>query len=319
MLNEAQIIARLEKFFPKYIGDDAAVIKVSAKKSYLVTKDLLVEDIHFRKKYFDPLSLAHKALHVNLSDLAAMGAKPEFILCGISIPISYQKYSTDFLYHFARLCEKEKVILIGGDTTRSPDKLFISITAIGTALTKNIKYRSTAEINDLICVAGNLGVAHLGLSFFEKSLFGGKKFKKIFLRPDAKVKEGQWLANQSCVTSMMDLSDGLYIDLKRLCQQSKVSGNLELERFVPTADFISSCNLVGFDPIETMLTGGEDYSLLFTVKKAKYQKLFSKFKKKFGYEVKHIGHISAGSGIRFTRNGKHEALQLKPFSHFGEL
>ena len=318
MLSESNIIARLKSDFPEYIGDDAAVIEQSKEQSYVVTKDLLIEDVHFRTSYFDPLSLAHKALHVNLSDIAAMGAKPSFVLLGVSIPTSKQKYVEEFLGSFVSVCKESSVVLVGGDTTRSPDKIFISVTAIGFSQSKHIKCRSTARVGDLICVAGDLGLAHLGFIASEKSLSDFDDYKKIFLRPTAKVNEGLWLGSQSCVTSLMDISDGLFIDLRQLCQSSELQGRVELERFELSERFKDACKYLKVDPVETMITGGEDYSLLFTVDVDSYTGLAEYFLKEFGYAIKNIGLVTKGSGVNYFLNGERKTLTLKPFSHFGE-
>lgn len=318
MLNESDIINQLKSSFPDYIGDDAAVIPQDAQSSFVMTKDLLVEEVHFRTSYFSPENLAHKALHVNLSDVAAMGAKPLFVMLGISIPIHLENYAKNFLNAFTKACLNTSVILIGGDTTKSPDKLLISVTAIGTIKNTNIKYRTTAQTGDFICTIGDLGYAHLGFISLEKKLMGFEKYQKLFLEPVAKLNEGQWLSEQSSITAMMDISDGLYIDLKRLCQASNVQGQLFLENLKSEDDFIKACNQLDLLPKNTILTGGEEYGLLFTVKEQQYLALANDFKKKFGYEINHIGKITNGTGICFLDKNKLVDLQLKPFSHFGE-
>jgi thiamine-monophosphate kinase len=318
MFSENSIIASLKKEFPKYIGDDAAVIEKTGEQSYVVAKDILIEDVHFRTSYFDPLSLAHKALHANLSDIAAMGSEPKFLLLGISIPVSQEKYIEEFLLHFASLCKEALVILIGGDTTRSTDKIFISITVIGTALTKDIKRRNTAKPGDLICVAGDIGEAYLGFIACEKSLKGFEDYKKKFLRPEAKLKEGMWFAYQPSVTSMMDISDGLDVDVKNLCKASHLRARIELDLLMPDSMFRSSCTSLKIDPEEAILSGGEDYSLLFTVNPASYESLAKDFLDKFGYKIKHIGFVEKGEDVYYSANGKPKFPNLKPFSHLGE-
>ncbi len=319
MLNEADIVNKLKSSFPDFIGDDAAVISQNEQSSFVLTKDLLVEDVHFRTSYYRPEDLAHKALHVNLSDVAAMGATPLFIMLGISIPENLEKYAQDFLEFFTQACLKASVILIGGDTTKSPDKLLISVTAIGTVNNTCIKYRTTAQSGDLICMIGHLGYAHLGLMSLEKKLTGFEKYQNTFLKPTAKNKQGQWLGQQTRVTSMMDISDGLYIDLKRLCQASNVQGNIELSNLKPNETFIAACHQLEILPQNVMLTGGEDYGLLFTVSADHFQKLSHDFKEKFNDEIRQIGKISNGTGVSLLAEDKVIDLELKPFSHFGEF
>ena len=320
MLSEANIIESLRIEFPQYIGDDAAVIRTSNNQNYIVTKDILVENIHFRTSYFDPSSLAQKALHVNLSDIAAMGAKADFVILGIAIPTSQELYAKEFLKSFANKCKEASVVLIGGDTTKSEDKLFISITIIGSTSSKNIKYRSNAKEGDLICIAGDYGLAHLGFITCERSINGFAQYKERFLRPIAKLKEGLWLGNENSVTSMMDVSDGLFIDLKKLCSASNLQGNIDLNSLNPCSSILSKdCYDLGLKPLEVILSGGEDYSLLFTVSKNHYNNLAIHFEQDFGYKIKNIGHISKGKGVRFLENGLDKTLIINPFSHFGEL
>jgi thiamine-monophosphate kinase len=318
MLNETQIINQLKAHFPHYIGDDAAVIPSSGNQSYIVSKDLLIEDVHFRTAYFSAAQLAHKALQVNLSDIAAMGGKAQFVLCGIAIPVEQGQYAQDFLEALAIACKNAGVVLIGGDTTRSTGKLFISISVIGSSITENIKYRSTAKMGDVVCVAGNLGYAHLGLIACEQTLPDLSNYKNALLCPEAKIDEGLWLAEKSCVHSMMDISDGLYIDLKRLCASSQSAAHIELNDLQPPAAFKKICEHLHLDSIKIMLTGGEDYGLLCTVDNTHYATLAQAFKHKFGYSLQNIGTIVAGRGIYFTENAVPKQLELIPFSHFGE-
>ena len=319
MLNEAYIIACLKHEFPKQIGDDAAIIPLSATQRYVVTKDLLVEHVHFNLTYFDAASLAHKALHVNLSDIAAMGATPQFVLLGLAIPPTYAEQLQQFLAAFARCCKNAKLLLIGGDTTGSPDQLFISVTVIGTAKNTQIKYRHSACQNDLIYLVGNTGFAHLGLVALETARKGFAAFKQCCLKPTARLKEGLWLAQFAGVHALMDVSDGLFIDLQRLCEASKVAAEINLDGFQATRPFKAACEKLSLDPLNTQLTGGEDYSLLVTLDPAHAAQIAAQFEATFGDTLTPIGLIKQGHGVTFLKNGKPQLLTLKPFSHFGEL
>jgi thiamine-monophosphate kinase len=319
MPDETALIASLKEAFPQYIGDDAAVIKKNDHQSTVLSKDLLVEDIHFRTAYVSPEDLAHKALHVNLSDLAAMGARPQFVLLGISIPIISAAFAHQFLDSFASACKQADVILIGGDTTRSPDKLLISVTAIGQARTAQVKYRHGAKPDDFICVAGESGHAHIGLLAFEQALTGFDPFKKDYLRPTAKIAEGLWLAKQSAVHTMMDISDGLLIDLKRLCSASQVAATIQLDQLPISTSFTAACKQLNKDPIEIALIGGEDYGLLCTIDPLNYQLYATQFDTTFGYPLKHIGTITTGHGVRLMQHTEEINVHYKSFSHFGEL
>lgn len=309
MLSEQKIIDYLKNSFPNKsgIGDDAATIG-----NYVITKDLLVEDVHFRRRYVDATSLAYKALQVNLSDIAAMGAKPTYVLLGISIPKNCSQYIEEFLTSFTKACQAHHIQLIGGDTTASEEKLYISVTAIG--ITEQPKFRSGAKIGDIICVVGNLGNAHIGLQALEKNLDGFSDFKRTFLWPEAKVKEGIWLGSKAIVTSMMDISDGLLVDLKKLCAASEVSGDIDLDKLENTVSFCEACYALKLNPLEVMLVGGEDYGLLITVEPDHYAKLVADA----NFSIKAIGKITVGKkgAVTFSKN---TTLEFKEFSHFGEL
>lgn len=276
----------------------------------------MIEDVHFRPSYFSANDLAHKALQVNLSDIAAMGANPLYILCGIAIPKTRLAYANQFLLKLAQHCKKATLHLIGGDTVKSSDKLCISITVIGTGQSSHLKYRKNAKAGDIIYAAGKLGHAQLGLVALETSQPNLKSFKNALLRPTAKIQEGVWLGAHTAVTSMMDLSDGLFIDLTRLCRASRVGGNIMLQEISPSTAFKHACNALKQDPIQIMLAGGEDYGLLFTVKKQAALTIEQNFYKHFHYKLIKIGCITSTSGVIITNNGAVQQLNVQPFSHF---
>lgn len=310
MINEDNLITSLEQHSEGFIGDDAAVIPSNSDKHFVITKDLLIENIHFRIDYFKPEYLAHKALHVNLSDIAAMGASPLYILCGISIPSNLHDYTKTFLDSLASACQEANVILIGGDTTASQDALFISITAMGIASEANIKYRNGAKAGDLICVAGNIGFAHLGFVSLEQSKSIKQQYINSFLRPEAKIKEGIWLGSQTVITSMMDISDGLYIDLKRLASSSKKHAVLDID--------LLQNYLTPEVSVQIALEGGEDYGLLVTIPKDSLEELSHRFMKSFGYDLKFIGYITDGEGISLKQGKRAAEVTVNHFVHFGE-
>ncbi|PPE05357.1 thiamine-phosphate kinase [Holospora curviuscula] len=311
MISEDKIIQDLKTASRGFIGDDAAILPhVNPGNRYVISKDVFIEDVHFRTSYFTSADLAHKALHVNLSDIAAMGAEPLYILCGISIPSNEQDYAIRFLDSLTAICQNIGVTLIGGDTTASLDRLFVSITALGQAPEANIKYRNASKVGDLICVIGNLGFAHLGFLGLEQSLTTSTKYINSFLRPQAKIKEGIWLGNQPVVSSMMDISDGLYIDLKRLASSSKKHAVIDM-------DWLQS-HLTPEVSLHIALEGGEDYGLLVTVHQDSLEELSYRFTESFGYNLKIIGHITNGEGVSFTEDNKPAEIIVNHFAHFGE-
>jgi thiamine-monophosphate kinase len=321
MLSESDIIKNLQKNFPEQIGDDAACMQLNQTQSYLISKDLLIEDTHFRLRYQDAKSLAHKALHVNLSDLAAMGATPQFVLLGLSIPPHFQVQTSEFLEAFSSACKAASVILIGGDTTRSNQQLMLSITAIGTAPNTHIKYRKHTKPDDLLCIAGQIGHAHLGLTALEQNQSQLLHYKQDFLSPTARINEGVWLGQQKAVTSMMDTSDGLWLDLERLCKASHITCDVNLDAFKPDTAFQTACDTLALDAITVQLSGGEDYGLLLSIAPEAYQTLAEQFKQQFQYDLKCIGTFkfaqnTSDKNITWLKSNQPVALNIRPFLHF---
>lgn len=326
MLNEVDIIKKLQNEMKNVpcdvhgIGDDAAVFPLSDRISYVISKDLLVEDTHFRLRYFDPESLSHKALHVNLSDLAAMGATPQYVLLGLSIPkYLNQGWMDRFLEGIGSVCQKLGICLIGGDTTASHQGLFISVTVIGQAQNLHLKFRDGAKPGDFLCIAGHLGEAGAGLIALEKEISGFQGLKERALCPEALIQEGIWAGERPEVTAMIDISDGLYIDLSRLCQASHVGAIVELSTLQPSKALEEGCHKLNLIPLECMLTGGEDYALLMTIGAEDYPIIARDFKERFGYSLTNIGTIAKDKDVILTQNGIPTSFAYTSFSHFKEL
>jgi thiamine-monophosphate kinase len=329
MPNESDIIRRLQAAFSMDvepapakaggIGDDAAVLPLNAMECYVVSKDILVENRHFRRSHGDAASLARKALHVNLSDIAAMGAKPLFVLLGIALPPTLaENWIDEFLTGFVEACQQQDVQLIGGDTTASERDLFISVTVIGRGAKAHLKFRHGAKTGDAACLAGAIGEAHAGLAALERKAEGLDVVKAKFLSPAALVAEGLWLGQQPGVTAMMDVSDGLYVDLGRLLQSSGVGASVDLESLKPSAPLAEACRQLRLDARECMLAGGEDYALLLTVADEAYGQVAQEFAKRFGYALVKIGAVTASGALELREGGKLIPFIYRRFSHFGE-
>ncbi len=263
------------------IGDDAAVINVgvTGRSPLLVTTDSLIEDVHFRRDY-QPEALGWKALVVNISDIAAMGGVPEHYLLSLGIPEGISvAYIDRFVRGMTEAAEEFGLSMIGGDTTSSPDKFYISVTVLGKG-SENVFLRKGARAGDVIFVTGTLGDSALGLKILEEQIrdskfkIQGKKLKtqnsklktiiERHLRPTPRVKEGIQLAKIGMVTSMIDISDGLLCDLGHICEESKVGARVRIDELPLSQGFNTLSAKYG--GIELALSGGEDYELLFTVR-----------------------------------------------------
>ncbi len=314
-LTEETIIHYIAQHFPDYIGSDTAALRLPEGKNFVVSKDLLIENIHFRCSYVSPESLACKALQANLSDIAANGAKPRYIMLGLSIPKQHSRYAFDFIKKLVAHCKAEAIEIVGGDTTASDSAFFISITVFGESESCCRKTRFHARSGDSICVVGSLGYAHLGLLALENTVAGLEMFKQHFLFPQAKVEEGLWLGTAEAVSAMMDISDGLLIDLQRLIKASGVAGNIDLANIALPDEFQQSCRQLGVRSWDAVLTGGEDYGLLFTVNKAQRQALAEAFQRRFGYALTYLGQIEPGEGLVINVQGKIIEGTFTSFTH----
>jgi thiamine-monophosphate kinase len=324
-LGEFGLIAHLTaQFAPKQsttvkgIGDDAAVLFYD-KKHTIVTTDLLLEGIHFDLAYMPLKHLGYKAVMVNLSDIAAMNAKPTQITVSLAVSNRFPLEALEELYSgIALACHNYGVDLIGGDTSSSQKGLIISVTALGEAEPTEIVYRNGAKPNDLIVVTGDLGGAYMGLQVLERE-------KQVFqvnphaqpdldnytylverqLKPEARTDVRNLLqALEVKPTAMIDISDGLSSEIIHICKNSNVGCNVYEEKLPLDPQFISTCEEFNIDATTIAINGGEDYELLFTVNLDDFDKL------KGNPNFTIIGHITdAAEGIHLTTRA-HQKIPL---------
>ena len=310
------------------IGDDAAVVRNSAGKDTVITADLLVEDIDFRRTTTPPYLLGHKALAVSLSDMAAMGARPLWSLISIGVPDDV--WQTDFVERLydglLDLAHHYGVQLIGGDTSRTTDKIVIDSIVTGECASGATVMRSGAKAGDQIFVTGSLGAAAAGLRLIERGAhlaeqnLGDEDSQKLDhillrqLRPEPRVGWGMVLGEERLATSMIDLSDGLSSDLNRLCDASRVGALID-SALLPVDDRVQElCGRRALDPLQLALHGGEDFELLFTVKPENAARLPRKVD---GVEIKRIGEItSASEGVKISEGSRTWELKPGGWMHF---
>lgn len=312
----------------KGIGDDCAVIKKDSGNVYVISTDLLIEDIDFRLDWTRPQFLGHKALAVSLSDIAAMGANPLFALLSIGVPkqIWQTKFLDKFYEGFFALSSKHNVQLIGGDVSKTPDKIVIDSIVIGETKSGKAVLRSGANAGDLIFVTGYLGKASAGLKHLEnmncndlsKLLnFKNNKIENQLilkqLKPQAQVEIGKLIGEKKLATSMIDISDGLSSDLNHLCLESDVNAIIESDK-IPVDPLISAMFSDKNEQLNFALNGGEDFELLFTVNPNKVKKLL---KFLVGHNITKIGVITERANHNsIIINGKTKILKPKGFVHF---
>ncbi len=257
----------------KGIGDDCAVIRRDTTSCWVVTADTLVEEVHFSLRWHPPRLLGRKAASVNISDIAAMGACPRFVLLSLGLPEGAGRpdWLGAFLDGFVAVLAEHGALLIGGDTVKSGERATFSITAIGEADCRQIIYRSTARAGDAIYVTGSLGDAAAGLALCRQAAGQGKdpagEWPRLFRAhcdPAAQVETGRVLAAQGIATAMMDLSDGLATDLAHLAAESGLGALVDEELLPVSAELVSAAAQLGANPLDWVLRGGDDYGLLFT-------------------------------------------------------
>lgn len=294
------------------IGDDAAVFK-SKGINFVITKDLLIEDVHFILRYHPPQLLGRKSLSVNLSDLAAMGALPKYALLGLGLPMrSETKWIEEFFAGFKSAAKEFGVGLIGGDVTRA-QRTTISVTLLGEG--KNIIKRDGARPGHRLFVSGPLGEAREGLLLMKKGIHLGRnrrqnRMLKTFLDPRPQVELGMELARLKLASAMIDISDGLSVDLAHICEESGFGAEVYREK-LPVSAELKALQRRAYD---FALNGGDDYQLLFSVPERKMGTL-ARLKKKFN--LTSIGMMITGKGIFvIDRRGRRKKLQPKPWKHF---
>lgn len=269
------------------IGDDAAVIDPFANQIAIST-DMLIEGVHFDMAYTPLKHLGYKSVIVNISDIYAMNAIPTQITVSIGISNRYSVEALSELYEGIQLaCARYGVDLVGGDTTSSRSGLIISVTAIGTVQENKFVTRSGAQVNDLICVTGNLGAAYTGLLLLEreKKIFmenpgvqpdfeNQTYIVERFLKPEAQNKMIEWFAQNNVLpTSMIDISDGLSSELLHICKQSNTGATIYEDKIPIHEQTRQNAARFQIAALTCALNGGEDYELLFTVPISHFEKI----------------------------------------------
>jgi thiamine-monophosphate kinase len=258
------------------IGDDCAVLEPSPGHALLATTDLLIEDVHFRRRHASAADIGWKALAVNLSDIAAMGGRPRWALVALACPETVTRESVEsFSGAMHELASMHAVTIVGGDMSSSRAGWVVNVTVIGDALRP--KLRSGAQPGDLIAVTGALGRSAAGLAVLE-SLTGAsdrrllpRQYRALVashLRPIPRVAQGRALGAIDGVTAMIDLSDGLATDLDHIAEESRVGARVELARLPVDQNAAVAARALHADVTAWATGGGEDYELLVTLSPA---------------------------------------------------
>lgn len=325
-LGEEALLERLRRLFeatagevPVAIGDDAAVIDQHPDFQMVWTTDLLLEGIHFQKEWQTPQELGRKCLAVNLSDIASMGGTPRYCLLSLACPKDTEAdFIIEFCQGFNDYAAEEGVAVIGGDTTSSKEGLVLSVTAGGLVEKGKAILRSGSRPGDAIVVTGYLGSAAGGLRLLKQQADKDSypALREAFIAPQAEVT----VAREALVagaTAMTDISDGLASDLRHICTESGVGAVIDHDMLPVHEELIKAAADNGWNLDSLVLSGGEDYGLLFTIPSDRATKTASKLSAKYGKLVTVIGKIQPEPGINMNCGwGRVIAMPERGFDHF---
>lgn len=307
------------------IGDDAAVVG-SGPGSLVLTTDMLVDGVHFERPLLSARELGERALAVNVSDLAAMGASPRHALLALGLPEDVEPaWVVELASGLREAADAYALSVVGGDVNRSA-VLTISIAATGEVAPGRAVLRSGAAPGDRLIVTGTLGAAAGGLRLSRaapsetgKALASewGRELVRAYARPLARVGEGQLLARAG-VTAMIDVSDGLARDLGRLCAASGVGARVHLSAIPVAPELHRLAEVVPVDPLDAALSGGDDYELLGTMPAESVDVARTELEEAFGVTLTEIGAIIEGAGmVAVDAEGGERPLAPRGWDHGG--
>lgn len=311
------ILSAIEKNNKTFVvppGDDAAIIPFIKNKQIVLASNTLVEDINFDIIYTPLKHLGYKSITTSISNIYAMNATPEYILVNIAFSNKYTMEAIEELYSGINLaCNKYKILLAGGDTNTAPKGLTISVSVVGSVTLKNYVLRSTCQKGDLLCVSGDLGGAYMGFHLLEREkriFLENKNFKPDIeaynyiierqLKPEARKDIIELIDSKSIKpTSMTDLSNGLADGMRKIAEQSKVGFDIYENKLPIDNQTLQLASEMNLDATMCILSGGEDYELLFTINQNDYEKI------KSSIDITVIGYATAETSIcsLITPNG----------------
>ncbi len=336
-MNEFDFIERLRRHAEKRasapelvrgIGDDAAVIKQFSGRDTVISADLLIENIDFRLEVNPPRLLGHKVLAVSLSDIAAMGARPRWAMLSLGVPqeVWETNFVEEFYEGFFGLADRYDVRLIGGDLSRTGEKVVVDSVVLGECASGESVSRFGARPGDCLFVTGALGGSAAGLRLLERGASLGsheadaadihaiQDLLMRHLRPEPRVGWGLVLGEEHLATAMIDISDGLSSDVHHLCHESNVGVKIQ-SASIPADPLVAGLSgRRALDPLMLALNGGEDFELLFAVSPDNISKLPTRVD---GVAVTEIGEVKpAAAGILLSEGSRDWDLQPEGWMHF---
>ena len=331
-IGEFGLIRQLQRQWPTSspriltgIGDDAAMLKTPPGQQLLLSTDVLIEGIHFDLNYQTPKDLGWRAGVANLSDIAAMGGTPLYLLVSLALPVRVPPRHVRELYRgIQAACHPFNVELIGGDTSSSPSQIFLSLTIMGSVRANRALTRNNAEIGDHIYVTGTLGDANAGLRILQTHSAKRRRPSAVetflirrHLRPAPRIHVGQLLGNRKLAHAAIDLSDGLSSDVGHVCKESRVGAEIRATALPLSSQLRAFARRDKRDPMEIALRGGEDYELLFTAP-AKHHQNVLRVSEQTQVPITCIGEIKPKTFGRqlVLPSGRKQKLSSESFRHF---
>ena len=285
------------------IGDDAAVWQPSHGNRSAITTDALVEGVHFTRAAMSAREAGHRALAANLSDIAAMGARPVLATIALGFPPGTDTaWLLEAYDGIAALAKRARCAVAGGDLTRAPAITF-AITVVGEVRASNLKRRAGARRGDVVAVTGPLGASRAGLRVaVERPELAGEpelaEALAAYRTPEPRLREGRWLGASRHVRAMIDTSDGLSTDLARLAAASSTGAIVDTVPVHAAARRVAA--RTGDDADRWALDGGEDFELLVSVEKRAFEHLAARFLAHLGRPLIRVGTMTAESGVRLA-------------------
>lgn len=302
------------------VGDDAAVIIPTPNQSLILTCDTMVETVHFLRETMSCQDIGWKLLASNVSDIAAMGGKPTFALCSLSIPAAWKTDEIQKIYQgLYELAAFTHVTLLGGDTVGTPGPLTLSLTLLGEVKQGQALRRSSARPGDIVFVSGTVGDSAAGLHLLLYHSEWQTDYPSLIAahrRPMPLLELGEWLVQSGYHPACDDISDGLAQEAREIANSSQMKMVIEQEKLPLSEEVLGLANRLGVDPYEWAWAGGEDYQLLGTIHPNGWDEL-QKVSQDKKWRVTAIGRVEAGeSGVDIVQDGERMPLIRKGYNHF---
>jgi thiamine-monophosphate kinase len=327
---ERDLIARIRARLPADpswvhvgIGDDAAVLDPERNVLEVLTTDTMVEGVHWDSRFCSPADVGHKALAVNLSDLASMGAQPRAALLSLSVGPRWAETDADaFTDTLARLAHEQKVSLVGGNVTSTPGPATITVTLTGTVRKRRVLTRSAARPGDELYVTGTIGAARAGLLWLQSHPMLDEPADpaladclRRYRRPEPRVRIGRLLGTNRVASACIDLSDGCADAVRQVAEASGTGARIDAVLLPVPERAAAVFRDAGEDPIEAAVRGGDDYELLFSVSPKQRRALETVRRLARGVPLTRIGELTRNPALVLRREDQESPLP-EGFSHF---